>query len=230
VGVATVTVVLDGSTTKTFDCAGTVPGKMSGAVSAAVGTHTVAVTLNGASGAATTTANATVTVGTTSPAEVYADFFFGSFLTIKNTTTGTYLFDTSYEGKSCTQTTPQVYSQVTLLKLSGSPVSPIPDVCGPDDICVKCDGAAFGKCYAVNQTQDIANLKWGFYKLKLQGTLGASAGYDVCWETKNSGTQMPDPWPVLDNSNELDILVGAGTQNPIDPLDLIRISTTGSCM
>jgi hypothetical protein len=228
VSASTVTVAIDGGTTQTFDCTGTVPGKMSGAMSVATGAHSVSVTLNGASGAITTTATGNITVSGSTPAEFYADFFFGSFLTIKSSMTGSYLFDTSYEGKSCTQTTPQVLAQVTLLKLNGTPVTA--QVCGPDASCFPSDGVSVGKCYSPQQTQTIAGLKWGFYKLKIQGALDASTGGDICWETKNDGPQLPAPWPVIDNSSEVDILVGAGTTNPVVPHDLIRISTTGACM
>jgi hypothetical protein len=228
VGCSKVRVIVDGATTE-FPCAGTVPGKMSGSVSASAGGHSVVMRLlDGSGNAITSDATASVTA-TTAGGEFYGDFYFNSFTTIKNTMIGDYLFTTKYEGKSCTQTSPQVYSQLTLLKLNGSAVSPAPKVCGPDNVCVVADGAAFGQCYGANETQEIRDVKWGFYKIKLQGTLSQADGYEICWEDKNDGKQYPEPWPLKDDSNEVDILVGAGTTNPILAHDLTRISSTGFC-
>ena len=140
-----------------------------------------------------------------------AEFFWDSFLTLKDTMKGDYLFQVSYEGQSCMQTTPSVAHQVSLLSLDGSPVNPAPSVCGPDNICVSADGASFASCYGPDQTQDISDILWREYKIKVSGTLPASASYEICWE------------------EEFDIVVGAGTTNPVDLLDIDRYSSAGAC-
>jgi hypothetical protein len=225
VGASKVRVIVDSNTTD-FPCEGTVPGKMSGAIAVSDGAHNVTMRLLDSSSTAITNDATGAVTATTSGGEFVADFFFNSF---KKSTTGSYLFATQYEGKSCGQTSPTVYSQLTLLKLGGSPVTPTPQVCGPDNVCVATDGAAFGACYDPDETQKIKNLTWGFYKMKLQGTLSVTSAYEICWEDKNDSTQFPSPWPTKDNSNEVDILVGAGTTNPTLMHDLTRISTSGAC-
>lgn len=135
-----------------------------------------------------------------------ADFYWDSFLTIKNTTKGDYLFKVSFEGKSCSQTTPQGKNQVTLLKLNGQPVSPTPQVCAPS--CVLADGVTPLGCVDKDQQQKMPSVLWGEYQLKLQGTVQS---LDICWEKTS------------------DIVIGAGTVNPVVPHDVTRISTSGAC-
>lgn len=141
-----------------------------------------------------------------------AEFYWDSFSSLKDTMTGDFLFTVSYEGNSCTQTSPNVAHQVSLLSLkTGTAVTPPPDVCGPDSMCVKADGADFASCYGPDQTQTVVDELWGEYKLKVSGTLPASSSYEICWE------------------KEFDILIGAGTINPTVDLDLTRLSSSGAC-
>jgi hypothetical protein len=143
--------------------------------------------------------------------EYVGEFYWDSFIQIKNTMKGDYWFKTTYEGKGCNQVTPTVAHQVALLKLGGTVVSPPPDVCdSAGTSCVKADGASFGAC--TGQSQKIVSTSWGEYKLKLSGTLGSASAYEICWE------------------KQFDIVIGAGTTNPLVAHDVPRISTTGACI
>jgi hypothetical protein len=211
VGAATVVVSLDG-VEKSFDCyAG---GNMSAAVEVAEGNHTLTAKLTNASGQAitTTTVAATVSATAAKAGEFIADFFWDSFLQLKNTQTGDYWFATSFEGgKSCAQTNPPATLETSLLKLSGSAVTA--QVCGPTSVCYPTNGTATGPCWGPTDKQKIKDVLWGDYKLRLQGIVGTPPG-DVCWETQ---------------PQEIDILVGAGTANPLVQHDIPRFSSQGAC-
>jgi hypothetical protein len=178
------------------------------------GSHTITVKLADATGTAITTqAGDMVEATSTKAGEFVADFYYYSFLEpIKSGTSGDYLYTTTYENKSCTETSPAVIQQVVLLKLDGTPINTQSCV---GATCQTTNGADFADCYASTTQQKMANLTWGAYKLKLQGALSNGT---VCWETQKSA------------SSEVEILVGAGTSNPLIAHNLDRISTGGECL
>jgi hypothetical protein len=215
VGAVDVVVTVDNGTPQLVDCDAN--GSMSVAISVASGDHQVAVKLQDQNGVdLTSEVQGTIRAETTKVGEFYADFYWNMF---KTSFYGDFKFSTSYEDQTCETMNPPVVAQITLLKLNDSVLNPAPDVCGPDNSCYPCDGAAFGKCYDSDQVQSINNLTWGNYKLKLQGTLGSTDDYEICWESEDLET----------SASEVDILVGAGTENPIVPLDLKQIKTTDAC-
>jgi len=205
-------VEVNGSAT-THDChAG---GNMSAAVTlSGATTPTVRVRLLDSSGNAITTWTAEKSAdpksGSTDTWEYVAEFYWDSFLTLKTSMTGDYWFDVTYEGQTCTTTSPGVVHQVGLLKLDGTAVDPAPDVCNASGgSCTPVDGASYATC--TDQDQKIVDTTWGEYKLKLSGTLDQTLTYEICWE------------------KEFDILIGAGTDNPVQTHDVPRISSSGNC-
>jgi len=211
VGATQVEVEVNGQVS-THDCHAS--SNMSAAVTGFTGQPQVRMRLLDTTGSALTTWSplAAANAGTAANAWWYVgEFYWDSFLTLKDTMIGDYLFQVSYEGHSCTQTSPNVAHQVSLLTLNGTAVSPPPDVCGVDSKCVKADGADFASCYGPDQTQTMADTLWGEYTLKVSGTLSASESYEICWE------------------KEFDIVIGAGKTNPLVRHDLVRLSSTGAC-
>ena len=210
VNATSVKITLDGNS-KSYPCA---DNSQSAAIpDLTAGAHTVAISLLDSTGKALTTEAKDTLTASASPTQEAFDFPFNSFMApMKTGTKGDYLFETLYGGKKCSATLPQVGSQVTLLKLDGTPL--IANVCLPgNSSCSKTDGASFGICSEGKLT--MADLKWGAYKLKIQGTPVGKT--DICWETDEKG------------SSEIDILVGAGKVNPVVQIDLKRISTAGNC-
>ena len=208
VGAVSAEVEVDGKAT-THSCdAG---GNQSAAVALAAKPGAVRVRLVDAAGAALTTwtpmtPGPTAVPGKTDTWEYVAEFYWDAFSAKKS---GDYWFSTTYEGKTCSQLTPPVQHQVTLLTLGGTAITA--DVCLPSGACVKTNGADLGVCYSASQAQKIKSVGWGEYKLKLSGATGTSPGVNICWE------------------KEFDILVGAGSVNPTLDHDVPRILSTGAC-
>lgn len=192
---------------------------MTGSLSVAEGSHTVSVALTDSSKVAITTATPAKTVsGCTAAAacELVVDFFWDSFLSLKNTMKGDFLFTTSFDGgKSCSQVTPQVTTQASLLYLSGSAVNPAPEVCGPNDVCYKMDGASTGECWGPDKTQKIKNHAWGEYQIAIRGIIN---GGNICYDAKDKS-----------GNKKVDIVIGAGTVNPIVDFDLQRDTASPLC-
>jgi hypothetical protein len=207
VGAAKAVVSVDGVESE-HDCHAS--GKMSAALGLAAAPVAVQVWLEDASGNALTTKTLTtpgptLVTGKSDTWEYVAEFFFDSFSQAIN---GDYLFATTYDGgKSCSELTPPATTQITLLKLNGNAVTA--QICGPDNVCVSTNGADFGYCYNGNETQDIADQEWGNYQLKVSGGVGTDPNIDICWE------------------DTFDILIGAGTSNPVDLLDVKVLSGAG---
>lgn len=209
VGADKVVVSVDGNETQ-HDC--DAKGKQSAAILLNSDPKQVKVKLIDASGKDLTTWTPT-TPGPTKSGDIWeyvADFPWNSFIDLKDTQKGTYLMTVAFEGKSCTQSTPQAAHTLALLKLNGSTVTGA-KLCGPDKKCVAADGAGFGGCYSKDDTLDIADQLWGNYKLKVSGSLDAASGFEVCWE------------------KESDILIGAGPNNPIRPHDMPKTGTSSAC-
>lgn len=211
VGATSAEVEVDGQPS-THDChAG---GNMSAALTGFTGAPQVRIRLLDSANSPLTTwsplATADGVSGASDTWEYVAEFYWDSFTTLKDTMRGDFDFDVSYEGKDCSQTSPNVAHQVVLLKLDGSAVNPSPDVCGPDSVCTPADGASFAGCYGPGEKQTIADQLWREYKLKVSGALPDTASYEVCWE------------------QEFDIVIGAKT-NPTAELDVTRISSAGAC-
>jgi hypothetical protein len=211
VGASKVEVVVDG-VSSTHDChAG---GNMSTAVSVSAA-PTVKARLLDSSGKEMTTwtpeKTADAHASEADTWEYVGEFFADSFIDLKNTMKGDYWFNVTYEGQSCTATSPNVVHQVSLLSLKdGTAVNPPPDVCNASGgSCTPVDGASFASC--TDQDQKIVDTIWGEYKMKLSGTLDTSMSYEICWE------------------KEFDILIGAGTENPTQSHDVPRFSSTGNC-
>jgi len=214
VGAAYVRVTLDGTTSQDLPC-GTSKQTMNGTVSVAAGSHTVTAVMLDASKTAIThpTQQATLpNVTVSQPVEFVANFAWSDFLSpIKENTIGTYRFDTSFENQTCSQVN-WVTNELSLILLNGQAVTPAPQVCDAFNFCYAADGNSLGKCSSPGGilTMSSSTLKWGSYKLKLQGTLpDKTACYSVMDEAGNK---------------EIDILIGAGTVNPVDELDLKKIT------
>jgi hypothetical protein len=182
-------------------------GAMSADFSVTAGSHAITATLYNGSSAITTTFSANDSVGTGETKDYELSFGWDSFAEpTKSSTKGDFGFKVTWEsGKTCSQTSPQVGSQITLLTLDGTTVTT--KVCGTDGSCVNTDGATAGKCY--DTTQSISQIRWGDYKLRVEGIVGS---LDVCWQKK-----------------DIAMVVGAGTNNPTFTYDVPRISTSGSC-
>lgn len=205
-------VTVDGVESK-HDCHAS--GKMSTSVSVDA-LPSVQVKLVDSTGTAITTLSPaspgpTLVAGNTDVWEYVAEFFYDSFTPKYN---GDFLFTTTYEGKSCSATSPPVQNQTALVKLNGTPVTV--DVCGPDSACVNADGVTPGKCYTADSTnpQYLSTIEWGEYQMKLQGGVGTTPNVEICWEKEFDKT---------------DILIGAGSVNPVRALDLPRVSTSANC-
>ena len=184
------------------------------------GAHQVKVKLlDAANNALTTEASDTLTATVGSSSQEAFEFLFNSFFEPKKSSTmGDYFFKTTYEGgKSCGGPNPKVASQYVLLKLDGTPITK--PVCGPGQSgCPMTNGADKGSCWDPNMNQTISGLKWGAYKLKI--TASPSTAMDLCWSTR-------DPKTMADT---IDIMVGAGSLNPVVTHDLARISNSGACL
>lgn len=217
VGADKAVVSVDGTEHK-FDCHS--GGNMSGSVKVSEGDHTVSVKLVDKSGAdLTTAAKGTVKATKTKAAEFTADFYYFSFITIKTTMKGDYRYATSFGAAkaSCGDTTPAV--QHTTAKLDddkGAPVSG--QFCGGSS-CYKTNGTDLGGCWAKDQAVSIKELTWGLYTLRLQGLVGSGASTEVCWEQQK----------FTDYKTQPQILVGAGSTNPLRALNLARINSSGAC-
>lgn len=213
VGATQVAITIDGQTTA-FGCADDDQSvQIMGLVA---GEHDVSVVLQDDDGDITTTASDTLVAART-PAEEAFEFYFDSFLEPrKSEITGDYLFLTLFEAGllTCSETNPQVGQQVVLLQLDGTPVPG--QTCRLDgSSCLNLNNNDFGICFV--ETQAIADLPWGSYKLAVQGVPVGSTS--VCWETVHE----------TDGTKLVDILVGAGTDNPVDDIVLERIDDTGDC-
>ncbi len=151
------------------------------------------------------------------PQEEPFEFYYDSFnSTIKETTTGDYLFRTFFEAAKlkCGETSPAVGYKLHLLELDGTPVNAQACYPGPSH-CVDTISSDSGICQDFDQS--IADLNWGSYILRISA--GPSGGTDLCWMTDNG----------KDDTGKIDILVGAGQVNPIVEQILDRISTAGDC-
>ncbi|MBK8481600.1 MAG: hypothetical protein IPL40_10540 [Proteobacteria bacterium] len=210
VGAAEALVTVDGSPI-TVPCeAG---GRMAATISdLKIGSHTVAVKLRDAGGAdLTTEASAVVRAGTRGGVLI-ADFFHDSFLDGAGIR-GDLLFRTTFEGQSCTATRPPVTLQITLLRFNGQAVENL-ELCPAGgeglSLCTPVDDSTPRACSA--EAQRIANLPWGLYRLKLRGAVNdGSDSPAVCWQ------------------QEQDVLVGAGSSNPVITVDVPRTVSTEGC-
>lgn len=210
VGAAQVLVTVDGTPT-------TVPCEAGGRMAATIsklkpGTHTVAVKLRNAAGADLTTEATAVVRAATRGSVLIADFFDDSFLD-GSALRGDLIFRTTFEGKSCGATRPPVALQITLLRRDGRAVENA-QVCAASgegvSLCTAVDDRTPRACSA--EAQRIANLPWGLYKLKLRGAVSdGSASPAVCW------------------LQEQDVLVGAGTSNPVITVDVPRTASSEAC-
>ncbi|MBK6849463.1 MAG: hypothetical protein IPG96_18705 [Proteobacteria bacterium] len=210
VGAAEALVTVDGTSTSVPCEAG---GRMAATIgNLKLGAHQVAVKLRNADRAdLTTEASAVVRTGTRGGVLI-ADFFHDSFLD-GAAIRGDLIFRTTFEGQLCTATRPPVALQITLLRLNGQAVENA-QVCAASgegvSLCTAVDDRTPRACSA--GAQRIANLPWGLYKLKLRGAVSdGSASPAVCW------------------LQEHDVLVGAGTSNPVITLDVVRSSSTEAC-
>jgi hypothetical protein len=181
--------------------------------------YALSVTLLNEAGIALTSANSqTVTAQTPS---VIAPFIFpfDSFFGYADVN-GDYLYEQVFESDTsplkCGETNPAAALQLILLKLDGSVIDADSCPVSGGVTCTPTDASASGPCH--DQDHKIADLRWGAYKIKLQAT-PAGAGATICWEAQDAS-----------DSNEIDILVGAGTANPVERFVLERINSTGDCL
>ena len=221
VGAAYLRVVLDGSL-KDLPCGGSSKTAMNGLVTVTAGTHTVAaVMLDSSKNAITTqTTASSITVAASQTLDLAANFNWNDFLSpLQENTTGWYYFSTSFDGgRTCSQMAGVVTGEIALLKLNGAQVTPTPYVCDPSNFCYDADGTHLGNCNdsSVTQIMKSTSLKWGSYKLLLQGTLNDSY-HTACFSVMDEA-----------NNKEIDIVIGAGQVNPVDPLLLKKIYPAAS--
>jgi hypothetical protein len=190
-------------------------GNMSASISGLVDqqSYAVKVTLLDASeNAITTTASDTIIASETG-GEYVVDFFYDSFLEPgKTNTTGRFMFKTTYEnGKPCDGVSPPVDYQMTLLSDKGTPLSGV-QVCSLNNVaCQNTDDGQWTDFSAAracsNLEQEFSPVTWGMYKVRIRGAVDVGGGFDpdFCWD-----------------SGEVEILVGAGTENPLRILDSAR--------
>jgi hypothetical protein len=218
---ATHAIVTVNGTENKFDCRGSgyaTSGKVTMSAAVAVsGKPTVQIHLVDSSGKALTSKTPTggadgkgptLVSGSSSTWEYVGEFFYDAFYATKN---GRYHFTVSYEGKSCSQTSPPVEHLINMLKLDGTAVTV--DACGPDNTCAKTNGTDHLKCYASDQTLKLGSLEWGEYEMMLSGAVGTVPSTTICWEK---------------TFKDSDVLVGAGETNPIVDLDVPRTDTTSA--
>jgi len=213
VGAASIVINIDGAD-HTYPCT---PQNTS--ISVAAGTHTLTAKLVDGSGTAITqttgVASLTPTAGT--PAVFSADFPWNSFNEpIKSSTTGDFLFKTTYAGgHTCSTASPQVDVQIAML--NGAPTGA--KACDTvTSVCFATNGVAYTTCS--DNAFRVAGLKWGSYTLLAQGAQTVGSGNpEVCWSSaKTAG-----------NPGAIDIIVGAGTTNPTVVMDLEKVSSSGAC-
>ena len=213
VGAVNVEIIVDGSSQLAQCAANNQSITISGLTP---GEHQIGVTLqDGSANDLSATISDTVTART-SPAEQPFNFFFSDFLDpARSNLTGDFSFRTFFESTTCSQTTPQVGQQVVLLRMDGTVLSEA-QTCGPGgSSCVKTNGSDFGVCW--EDVQTISNLPWGAYILRVEGVpVGRTT---VCWSTDDGV-----------GGAEIEILVGAGSDNPVVPIDLSRINRSGDCL
>lgn len=186
-----------------------------------IGAHTVKVKLIDADGnELTTEAEATFSTDENG-AEFVAEFFWDSFFEpTQSNVIGSYWFQTLFEGGGCDSTSPPVDNQLALLELDGTTVDGAV-VCDGDLLadpadCPLANGAEIYPC--TDGDQVMPDLTWGAYQVVLQGTVATSLDEDdICWETS------------ADDGHAIEVLVGAGSENPVDVIDLARFSTAGYC-
>jgi hypothetical protein len=211
VGAASVAVSLDGKVSYLV-CAA---NNMAGSLEVSEGAHSIKVWLVDSLKNAITTETPAVSKSCKKgeKCELVADFYWDSFVALKNTQKGDYLFETSWAGGGCKSG--QV--SLALLKVDKPPQSDpvVADVCGPDSVCFKSDGVLTGKCWGAGSTQKIKDQIWGSYKLRVKGAMVDTGGNpQVCWDM---GEQYAD------------ILIGAGNVNPIVKHNVPRVSSSGVC-
>jgi hypothetical protein len=213
VGAETVVITIDDGAPIETSCAAA--GEMSVAIEdLAVGRHEVRVKLRDGSGVDLTTEGTALFEATADGVDFVVDFFYDSFFEPQRSDTlGSYWFTTQFGGATCTEAIPTVAGQVALVKLDGTPVNDAV-VCDENlSGCADADGADEFVCRSRDQV--IPDLTWGLYKMVLQGTVGNEG--TICWETDEEG------------SREIEILVGAGADNPVELIDLARSSSEGEC-
>ncbi len=228
VGATHIAVTLDGVETS-YDCSAS--GEMKLELEVEEGTHALKARLLDSTGQdLTTEIEETAISATTAVAgEFNANFYAISFF--DGTITGDFWFSTSFEGVSYDGTNPNVYNQISLLKLDGAGLNPAPDVCGPDNQCYAADGGTFGGVYTPTDILKIKTVQWGLYTLLLQGTLDQAAGNEICWESRDCTPLdvVGGKYCSVASDGEVDILIGAGTENPELNFDLERINDQGAC-
>jgi hypothetical protein len=219
VGAQYVRITIDSSTTD-LPCGGSTKSAMNtasagGDISVGAGSHTISAQLldsgkNGLTSIASTTGTFAVGNTLTQAFNFDWDAFVGA---IKTSTTGVYQFTTSFEGKSCSQVSWVKY-EMALLSLGGSAVTPAPQVCDSYANCFSADGNSTNACVDSSNVQKMSAITWGSYKLKLMGTLTDKT---ACYSVDDGA-----------GNKEVDILIGAGTENPIVPHDMKKIYPAAS--
>lgn len=130
------------------------------------------------------------------------DFFYDSFYEPNLTgIDGQYHFKATYDTLKCTETTPNVDFQVTLIRTEDNTAVTNVQVCDLGNTgCYEADAVDAKPCTDLEQVLSL--LPWGSYKIKLEGGSGTASNLDICWEYQGN------------------ILIGAGADNPMDQLNL----------
>ncbi|MBW2733987.1 MAG: hypothetical protein JRH20_16485 [Deltaproteobacteria bacterium] len=209
VGATHAVVSVDGEA-QSVDC--NVGGNMSTVLSGLIDDQSYAlkIKLVDANGADLTTEVAANVLASVAGGQFIGDFFYDSFHEPNMTgIEGQYHFKTTYDSLQCSQTTPIVDYQVTLIRTEDNTAVTNVQVCDLGNTgCFEADAVAAKPCTDLEQVLSV--LPWGSYKIKLEGGIGTPTNLDICWE------------------HEGNILIGAGTDNPMDQIDLAGI-TGASC-
>jgi hypothetical protein len=202
VGASTVLITVDGQA-QSHDCdaASNMSTTLEGLTDGR--SYQLKVKLQDASGKdLTTEASGRVRAGSASNAgQFVGDFYYDSFYEPAGTgTQGTFRFEVSFDGARCSAQSPPVellYALVT--RDDGSALTATAQVCDGSGSCVNADGSTQLACS--EGALSLSTLTWGRYRLIVEGSGGGS-----CWRS------------------EQQILVGAGSENPLVELDLATVS------
>lgn len=219
VGADRAVIVVDNGAPVSTDCHAN--GQMSASVKVSDGVHNVKLKLVDKSGQdLTTTAVGDITATSTKAGEFIADYYYFSFLQgLKTTMTGTYWLTLGWGGGSdtCQVAKPPV-SSVTVYLADSTQKAVTTDVCDESATCFKSNGASFGACQDKTKKYNIKGLTWGLYGARITGQATAGTGTEACYKKT----------AFADMDSKTDILVGAGTVNPVRAVTVPKDTTNTS--
>ena len=216
VGAVTVGITVDG---ESYDVACDTQGMTETIRNLSTGDKAVEVVLLDSADQALTTVNRVTLAASEDGVLFVSDFFFNSFLEPNKTgTEGSLLYKTTFDGTTCATVAPAVDQTTTLLSLDGIPVAGAQacSVTTPSDCNNAASGTDVGTC--LDDTTEIRGLTWGIYRLSVQGVIETAPppnqNFEICYETN----------PMTGQRGSFEVLVGAGTENPVADMPLSRLT------